>query len=269
MINGIEIIDSHCHIYPEKIAERAIMGTDSFYGGHSLCKGTVGDLLENGVKAGVDKFIVQSVATTTKQVPSINKFISDEVKNHPDRLIGLGTLHPESEDIRGDIENIISLGLLGVKLHPDIQGFKIDDYRCLKIYEICEEKGLPILMHMGDYRYDFSHPRRLVPILETYENLTIIGAHLGGWSVWDDAIEAFRDIKRFFVDCSSCFGYTEHSRVKELIRIYGAERVLFGTDYPMWKAEAELQALFALNLSDDELKHILSINAKKIFDWRN
>lgn len=266
MINGFEIIDSHCHIYPEKIAERAIKGTDTFYDGHSLCKGTVSDLLKNGVKAGVDKFIVQSVATTKNQVSSINAFISDEVKKHPDRLIGLGTLHPESDDIKGDVENILSLGLLGVKLHPDIQAFKIDDYRCLKIYEICEEKGLPILMHMGDYRYDFSHPRRLVPILETYENLTIIGAHLGGWSVWDDAIAAFRDIKRFFVDCSSCFGYTEHSRVKELIRAYGAQRVLFGTDYPMWKASSELESLFALNLTTDELNLILSANAKKIFN---
>ena len=56
--------------------------------------------------------------------------------------------------------NLLSLGLLVVKLHPDIQAFKIDDYRCLKIYELCEEKGLPILMHTGDNRYDYSNPNR-------------------------------------------------------------------------------------------------------------
>ena len=31
MVNGIYVIDSHCHIYPEKIAERAAQGTSAFY----------------------------------------------------------------------------------------------------------------------------------------------------------------------------------------------------------------------------------------------
>ena len=46
------------------------------------------------------------------------------------------------------MDEIISLGLKGVKLHPDMQQFKIDDYRMLKIYELCEGK-LPILIHTG------------------------------------------------------------------------------------------------------------------------
>lgn len=61
-------IDAHCHIYPEKIASRAIAGTDSFYGEHSLCSGTVDELIEKGTAAGIDRFIVQSVATAPKQV---------------------------------------------------------------------------------------------------------------------------------------------------------------------------------------------------------
>ena len=77
-------------------------------------------------------------------------------------------MHPDSTDIVGDIEHLQELGLRGVKLHPDIQGFKLDDYRCLKIYELCEKKGLPVLLHTGDFRYDFSNPNRVKPILETY-----------------------------------------------------------------------------------------------------
>ena len=134
MVNGIFTIDAHCHIYPEKIASKAIAGTDKFYGVSSVCNGIVEDLLSRGEKAGIDFFIVQSVATTPKQVKSINEFISENVKKYPHKLLGLGTLHPDSEDIKGDIEYLISLGLKGVKLHPDIQAFKIDDYRCLKIY---------------------------------------------------------------------------------------------------------------------------------------
>ena len=58
MVNGIYTIDSHCHIYPEKIASKAVGGTDNFYGEHSVGSGTVDDLLQRGENAGVDHFIV-------------------------------------------------------------------------------------------------------------------------------------------------------------------------------------------------------------------
>ena len=58
MINGFFVTDAHCHIYPEKIAERAIHGTDTFYGEHSVGTGTVGNLIETGGRAGIDRFVV-------------------------------------------------------------------------------------------------------------------------------------------------------------------------------------------------------------------
>ena len=265
MVHGIYTIDAHCHIYPEKIASRAVNGTDTFYGEHSVGSGTVDDLIYRGERAGVDHFIVQSVATTPHQVGSINRFIADEVAKNPERLTGLGTLHPDSEDIEGDVDNLLELGLRGVKLHPDIQAFKIDDYRCLKIYGLCEEKGLPVLMHTGDNRYDYSNPNRLVPILEIYKNLTVIGAHLGGWSIWDEAYKAYKDFPHFYVDCSSSFNYLDKKEALKIIRAYGADKVLFGTDYPMWDHKAELDYFFQLGLDENEIKSILNINAKKLF----
>ena len=89
MVNGIYVIDSHCHIYPEKIAERAVAGTDNFYNCKSFCKGTVSDLLNEGEKAGIDHFIVQSVATTPKQVKSINEFIAQSVTAANGKMTGL------------------------------------------------------------------------------------------------------------------------------------------------------------------------------------
>lgn len=265
MVNGIYTIDAHCHIYPEKIAAKAVAGTDNFYGESSVGKGTVADLTERGAAAGIDHFIVQSVATTPRQVASINNFIAAEVSKNPEKLTGLGTLHPESEDIKGDVEQILSLGLKGVKLHPDIQAFKIDDFRCLKIYELCEENGLPVLMHTGDNRYDYSNPNRLLPILKIYKKLTVIGAHLGGWSIWDEACEAYREFDNFYVDCSSSFNYLEKQDAKRIIRAYGAHKVLFGTDYPMWPPEAELEYFLSLGLDESEITSILNINAKKLF----
>ncbi len=266
MVKGYRVIDAHCHIYPEKIAAKAVGGTDRFYGVISANKGTIADLTEKGDKAGIDRFIVQSVATTPKQVGSINEFIARSVAEAPHRFTGLGTLHPESEDIVGDIEHLVSLGLKGVKLHPDIQAFKLDDYRCLKIYEECEKRGLIMLIHTGDSRYDFSNPNRLLPILKIYTGLTVIGAHFGGYSIWDEAAEKLAGIPNFYVDCSSSFGFIEKDKARELIKRYTADKILFGTDYPMWDIESELEYFFSLGLDEREIKSILSVNVTKLFN---
>lgn len=259
------VIDAHCHVYPEQIAEKAAKATGDFYGEAPFGRGTISDLIENGNKAGIDKFIVQSVATTKAQVRKINEFIAREVASHSDTLIGLGTMHPESDDIAGDLEHLKSLGLRGVKLHPDIQGFKIDDYRCLKIYELCERDGLPILMHTGDYRYDFSNPNRLLPILKIYTGLTVIGAHFGGWSIWDDASKQLASLPNLVVDCSSSLSYIPHELSADIIRRYGTDRVLFGTDYPLHSPVNEMNILLSLGFSYDDYKKIFSENAKRIY----
>lgn len=273
MKDRFRVIDAHCHVYPEKIAARAVAGTDAFYGPHALFSGrhrskydgTVATLLFEGEKAGVDHFLIQSVATTPRQVRGINEFIAKTVEAHPDRMTGLGTLHPDSEDLAGDLAHLLSLGLNGVKLHPDIQQFKIDDYRCLHIYELCEREGLPILMHTGDSRFDYSNPNRLLPVMQIYTGLVVVGAHLGGWSVWDEARKQLAGLPNLYVDCSSSFPFMPAEQAGEIIRAFGADRVLFGTDYPMFRADKELNTLFSLGFSDEELTAILSKNAEKVY----
>ena len=125
---------------------------------------------------------------------------------------------------------------------------------------------MPVLIHTGDYRYDFSNPNRMVPILETYDKLTVIGAHLGGWSIWEDAVKEYKDFPNFYVDCSSSFNYITPEVATKVIKTYGADKVLFGTDYPMWEAEEELKFLLSLPLDESEIKCILNMNAKKLFN---
>ena len=264
-MKNLKIIDAHCHIYPDKIAQKASDYTGDFYSMPSLLDGKTSTLLEYGEKAGIEHFVVQSVATTPSQVSSINNFIANSVCQSNGKFTGLGTLHPDSDDIEADISEIINLGLKGVKLHPDIQQFKIDDYRMLKIYELCEDR-LPILMHTGDSRFDYSNPNRMKPILEIYTKLTVIGAHLGGWSMWDKATESLCKYKNFYVDCSSSLYALSPEKAKELIMAYGTKRVLFGTDYPMWDPETEIARFMQLDLSDCEREDILYNNAVKMFN---
>ncbi len=267
MIDGkFKVIDAHCHIYPEKIASKAVHGTDTFYDIVSYGKGTIGDMFFEGNIAGIDKYVVQSVATTPHQVLSINEFIAGQVNIYPDKLTGLGTLHPDSQDIAGDLKHLISLGLHGVKLHPDIQRFDVDDKRCLKIYELCERFEVPLLVHTGDNRYDHSNPNRVKPMLKAYPKMVFVGAHFGGWSIWETAWKEYKEFENFYVDCSSSFYHlNDREKAKQLIRNYGADKVLFGTDYPMWRAKTELDYLMSLGLTEEEYQKILYSNAVKVF----
>lgn len=257
------IIDAHCHIYPDKIAEKASLGTGTFYGVKMAYDGKISTLDKVAAKAGIDRCLIHSVATTPKQVASINAFIADEVKTGNGRFIGFGALHPDSEDIKGDVENLLALGLKGVKMHPDIQGIAADDPRCMKIYDEIAGK-IPLLIHSGDSRYQMSNPEQIGRVMDLYPEMTIIAAHFGGYTVWDRAVECFAGRKNVYVDTCSSFWKLTNDQVINYINAYGADRVLFGTDYPMWDASSELERFFSLGLTDRENEMILHENLENL-----
>lgn len=260
------IIDAHCHIYPDAIASRAVAGIGSFYDMPLLYDGTLSCMNQAHDEAGVTHAVIFSVATKPSQTAGINRFIAEQVQASGGRFVGLGTVHPDSDTLKEDIESILALGLRGVKLHPDIQHFKIDDYRCLKIYELCEGR-LPVLLHCGDHRFDFSNPNRLRPILEIFTELDVIGAHFGGWSVWQDAEDMLTGFPNFSVDTSSSLYALSPEKATEIIRRFGAERVMFATDYPMWSISDELSRLDALALTKEEREAVLYKNAARRFGF--
>ena len=255
------IIDCHCHIYPDKIAVKASQNTGAFYNMDMNYDGKLSTLERLDEVGHISHSVVFSVATTPKQVKSINEYIASVVAESGGKMTGLGTLHPESEDIAGDIRHLKELGLKGVKLHPDIQKFKLDDYRCLKIYELCEGE-LPVLIHAGDSRYDYSNPK---PVLEIFTGLQVIAAHFGGWSIWEQACNELCGYSNLMVDCSSSFPWLDRETSKRIIKKYTADKVLFGTDYPMWDPKNEVEYFLSLGLSDEENKKILFQNAQKLF----
>ena len=163
------------------------------------------------------------------------------------------------------MDEIVSLGLKGVKIHPDIQRFAADDSRVLPIYALCEEKGLSICVHTGDHRYDFSNPPRIAGILRAFPKLKFIGAHFGGWSVWDEAARLLADFPNIVVDSSSSLLWMAPERARELVRFWGAERVMFGTDYPLWPQQPELDRIRRMELTDREYDLLLRQNAANLF----
>ena len=258
------IINSHVHVYPDKIASKAAMAIGAFYNAPIKYNGTILEMLKEGKAAGVDKFLIHSVATKPEQVKSINDFIYGEMQTH-DEFIGFMALHPDmdSQDIENEVNRCLALGFKGVKLHPDCQKFFIDEDRAEKIYKIVEGK-LPILMHMGDPRYDFSGIARLVSVLNKHKDLQVSAAHMGGYARWNEiGIDHNAKYNNYHFDTSSSLAFLSKEQVNLIISEFGAEKFFFGTDYPMWDSKDELERIDALGLSQRDEELILGENLKE------
>lgn len=259
-----KIINAHCHIYPDKIASKAVDGIKNFYDLNMSLDGTVNGLIEDGNTVGVNHYLIHSVATTPKQVKSINEFIAESVNTNPDIFTGFGTLHPDSEDIQSDFDHLIELGLKGVKIHPDFQQFAMNEERAFKMGEIINDGNVPLMVHCGDFRYNYSNPEQIKVFLDKFPNLTFIGAHFAGWSIWEEATEKLAGIPNLYVDLSSSLYDLTPKTAVDLIHAYGSDKVLWGTDYPMWDSPSEMEYFNKLDLTEKEKSQILYDNAAKI-----
>lgn len=255
------IIDIHTHIYPENIAAKATESVKSFYHlGMDGMDGTPDMLLRRGKEAGISRFVVLPVAIRPDRVQAINNFILQQTELH-EEFIGFGTLHAAQDGITDEVERIMGMGLKGIKMHPDCQKFAIDDERLFPVYEMIQGK-LPILLHMGDRRYEFSHPRRLRRVLEQFPKVQVIAAHFGGYSMYETAFEELYD-KNCIMDISSSMMLMPEGVAEKYIRIYGAERLAYGTDYPMWDPVQEVDRFLKLNISDEEKEQIAHKTAER------
>ena len=253
------IIDAHVHIFPEKIASSAVIATNRFYSGalsdqvhapleFTVYKGTADDLLERNKKAGIGRSVVFSTATKPHQVESINNFIARNCALHPE-FIGVGTMHIDYEDFAAEVRRIKELGLVGIKLHPDIQQFALDDPRLFPMYELMRDKNLFLIAHTGDYRFDYSTPVRMAHIAGLFPEMRFVAAHFGGWSQWAEARECLL-LPNVYVDTSSTLGFADIDVAIKGFETFDPTHIFFGSDYPMWEPGIELERLRSMGLND-------------------
>ena len=258
----MKIIDIHTHVYPEKIASAAIHTVREFYQLESCdMDGTATMLLRRGKEAGISRFALMPVANRAEQVGSINTFIQKQVEENP-CFVGFGAIHADLPEISAEVERIAAMGMRGIKVHPDFQKFPIDDPRLFPMYEAVQGR-LPVLFHMGDPRYDFSHPVRLRRILENFPKLEAIAAHFGGHTMQETACELLKDTSCIF-DISSTMMFLPKKDVERYISVYGAERLAFGTDYPLWDPVSEVEHFLSLDITAAEKEQIAYKTAERI-----
>lgn len=260
------IIDCHTHVFPEKIARKAVDSIGEFYGIEMTRTGSMTELYDEAQSFGVSKMLITATATKNEQVRSINDFLY-ESQNKYEGFFAFGTLFPEMSryEMETEIERLIQMGFYGVKLHPDFQCTPADSDGMKLIARLASGK-LPVLIHAGDSRYDYSNPDRIRNLIESAPpEFTLIAAHLGGYSVWDEAALKLTGFDNLYVDTCSSLYFLEPERVIELINIYGEDKVLFGTDYPMWNYADEFEMITRLKLSPVIQRKILYENANSLF----
>ena len=267
MRNQYFVIDSHCHIYPDRLADKASQNISDFYDGIPHIPGSVSELLHQMEGQGIDRSVVNSAAMSAHQVSGINRFIAETVSEYSDKFFGLGTLHPDmsSNAIASEISFLKEHGLKGIKIHPDMLGISVDDQSLSPIYTACGEADLVVLLHTGDRRYDYSNPNRMETVLASNPNTTFVGGHFSGRDFYLDASEKLSSFGNLYCDCSSSFLWLSVEEALQCIRNFGTDKVMFGTDFPICKPGFDLDYFFRLPLSDYEREQILSENAIRVF----
>lgn len=269
------VIDTHAHIFPAKIAAAAAKATGTFYETAQTPTrppldamishgGTAEELLACAKDAGISKMLVFSCATTPAQVDSITNFIHRECEAHPE-FLGAGTMHIDYPDFDSACERMCSLGIRGIKLHPDIQKFRVDDERLLPLYEIMQARGMYLISHTGDNRYSYSNPDKLLHLAEQFPRMDFICAHFAGWSEWELARKIMKR-DNIYMDTSSTIGFSSPETAKQAFSAFDPTHIFFGTDYPMWDPKTELASILDLGLPDDILEGVLHRNFERFLE---
>ncbi len=265
--NLTNIIDFHTHAFPDAIADRAISALeagveDQHIGAH--LDGRLASLLASMDKAGIEKAVVCPIATKPKQFEVI---LDWSLKIRSERILALGSVHPDAADVAGEVRRIADAGLIGLKLHPMYQDFFVDEPRAAPLFAAAADAGLMVVLHSGyDIAFDMNHnadPSRIAAMLDRHPTLKLVATHLGGWKAWD-AVREHLTGRDLWIETSFSLEWMDPSDAVDLIRTLRTDRILFGTDSPWADQSEELQRMRNLDLTDAELDAILQGNARRL-----
>lgn len=258
-------IDFHTHCFPDTLAVKAVGRLSHVSGGmEPHTDGTLAGLRRSMVEQQVDVSVVLNIATNPHQQTKVNDFAA-AINNEKD-IFAFGSVFPGSEDAFAELERIKALGLRGVKLHPDYQGFVVDDPRWKPLYRKISELGLITVFHAGvDYGFPPPYgcmPEALATALDWFDS-PVVAAHWGGLQCGEGVLSHLCG-KNVYLDVS--FGYASLPKyyAQQIVEKHGAHRILFGTDSPWHTAGMERRLLDSLELTDTAREKILSGNAKKL-----
>ncbi len=260
----MKIIDVHTHAFPDALAPRAMAALEDPIDWKAIGDGTIAGLLRSMDTAGVDASVICSIATKPSHVEPILKW-SESIAS--DRIIPFPSLHPETLDVAAWVHRFRDAGLRGVKMHPMYQEFTFDEPRMDPLYAAIAEAGLVYEPHCG---YDIAFPGdkradadRLARVIRRHPTLKLLCTHLGGWQQWD-AVGKHLIGRNVWMESSMSVSLLGLQATADLIRAQGADKVMFGTDWPWTHQTDQLNLLRLLGLPADQAAAILGGNAARL-----
>lgn len=281
------IVDFHTHTFPEHLAARAIAGMQENHHAAAFADGTVAGLKAQMTESGVDLSVILPVATNPLKLSSINDVSIGALGQ--EQLVYFGAMHPMAENWKEELKRLAVAGVRGIKLHPFYQNVDVDDVRMLRILGTAAELGLLAVVHSGN---EIACPGQVRCSPEMAANAIrqlqcssfLILAHMGGWKNWERVAENLASTQ-CYIDTAISLGqiipqqeghYREEDlpllgddAFVELVRAFGSQRVLFGTDSPWASQKQELEKIRKLPLTQQEKDDLFGSNACRLLNLQS
>ncbi len=275
------IIDFHTHVFPPRIKQNRSQYIDNdpcfamLYSNKEARLATTDELIASMDKAGIDISVIVNTGWTTHELcVETNDYILESVARYPKRLIGFCAVQPQApEAATVEIERCARGGIRGIgEMRPDMQLFDLGDEEAMQpVVDALRKHRLILLTHASEpVGHDYPGkgiitPDRLYPFINNFPDLTIVCAHWGGglpfYALMPEVKQAMKNV--FFDTAASPFLYSPQV-YNQVIQLVGADRILFGSDYPLLAQTRLLQEINSADLSEEEKSLILSGNARRL-----
>jgi len=276
------IIDFHTHVFSPQIKKnrKKYIESDScfaiLYSKSDAKLATADELIASMDKEGVDISVIVNIGWTTHELcVETNDYILESIARYPQRLIGFCAVQPQScEAAIAEFERCVKGGVRGVgELRPDMQLFDLSDEEVMKpLIEVVRKHKLILLTHTSEpVGHDYPGkgsitPDMLYPFITSFPDLTIVCAHWGGglpfYALMPEVKQAMKNV--FFDTAASPLLYSPQV-YNQVIQLVGADKILFGSDYPLLLQSRLLKEINSLDLPEATKNMILSGNAQRLF----
>jgi predicted TIM-barrel fold metal-dependent hydrolase len=244
------IIDFHTHLFPASICSgrecycQAEPAFDLLYHSATSRLVSASELLAAMDANGVDMSVVFGFPWKDPELFKMhNDYIMEAVQRHPGRLIGFGCFDPSGSEAPKEAERCLAAGLAGIgELAFYDSGIDEDARdRLAPIMDICRERDRPVLIHTNEpvgHTYPGKTPNTLAQIYRMVMRFPanrIVLAHWGGGLFFFNLLkkEVKEQLRNVYFDTAASPYLYDPGVYPVAIQTIGAEKVLFGSDFPL------------------------------------